>query len=259
MKVNKPVFGAESFVAGEIIFRQGDLPDKFYIITNGRVNIIYRNSNGRDVLINKLSAGDYFGEIGMARNTLRVATVQAEADVSVMVMDHVTFPGWLNQSILNRDEIDQLIEKRSANLPSPTVYEPPSRFPVTQNMDTTELKQQLTRSRDGSVLRTYVVGDIIMKQGDAAENFYILVEGEVEVLNSDGMQVDVLKSGSYFGEMGLIEGDLRSATIRTLTPVQVIMFDKTMFGAWMEKSPISQSNILKTVEERIQHRHEYSN
>ena len=250
-------FGVESFAAGDIIFRQGDPPDKFYIITNGRVNIIYRSSSGRDVLINKLRAGDYFGEIGMARNTLRAATVQAETAVSVMAMDYQTFHSWLEQSSLNRDEIDELIEKRTSNIPALTAYKPRSSHPVTPDMDTQELTRQMTHPQDDSSLQTYATDDIIMREGDAADYFYILVDGEVEVLSSDGVRVDILKSGSYFGEMGLIEGHIRSATVRTLTPVQVIVLDRKMFGAWMEKSPFSQNSILETVEERNKNRHEY--
>ena len=252
MNAKNPTFGAESFAAGEIIFRQGDIPDKFYIITNGRVNIIRRVSSGRDVLINKLRAGDYFGEIGMARTTLRVATVQAETDVSVMVMGHDTFASWLNRSTLNRDEIDHLIEKRSANVPPPTTYESNPSIPVTPRMDTGILRQQLTHAQDETTLQTYAAGEIIMQLGDTSDDFYILVEGDVEVLGNDGERIDILHAGSYFGEMGLVKGDLRSATVRTLTPVQVIIFDRKMFGAWMEKSPFSQTSILQTVEKRNQ-------
>jgi CRP-like cAMP-binding protein len=254
MNTDNPPFGVESFAAGEIIFRQGDIPDKFYIITNGRVNIIYRSSNGRDVLINKLGAGDYFGEIGMSRNTLRAATVQAETAVSVMAMSQETFTSWLNQSNLNREEIDDLIEKRTTNVAPLTAYEPEPKQPVTPTMNTQELKKRFTRPQDESVLQSYDADKIIVTQGDTAEYFYILVEGEVEILENDGTQVAVLKAGDYFGEMGVMENKLRSATIRTRTPVQVIIFDRNMFKTWMEKSPFSQTSILTTIEERNKNR-----
>lgn len=250
MNTDNPPFGVESFAAGEIIFRQGDAPDKFYIITNGRVNIIYRASSGRDVLINKLGAGDYFGEIGMTRNTLRAATVQAETAVSLMAMRQQTFTSWLNQSNLNRDEIDDLIEKRTTNVPPLTAYEPEPERPVTPTMNTKELKRRFARPQDESVLQCYDADKIIMAQGDTPEYFYILVEGEVEVLEEDGTQVAVLKAGDYFGEMGVMEDKLRSATVRTRTPVQVIIFDRKMFKTWMEKSPFSQTSILTTIEKR---------
>lgn len=250
MNTENPPFGAESFAAGEIIFRQGDIPDKFYIITSGNVNIIYRASSGRDVLINKLRAGDYFGEIGMSRNTLRAATVQAETAVSVMAMRQQTFTSWLNQSNLNRDEIDELIEKRTTNVPPLTAYESKPEQPVTPKMNTGELRQQFTRPQDESVLQSYDANKIIMELGDTAEYFYILVEGEVEILEDDGTQVALLKAGDYFGEMGVMADKLRSATVRTRTPVQVIIFDRKMFRTWMEKSPFSQKSILTTIEKR---------
>lgn len=251
MNAQNPPFGVESFAAGEIIFRQGDAPHKFYIITSGHINIIYRASNGRDVLINKLGAGDYFGEIGMTRNTLRAATVQAETAVSVMAMGKETFISWLNQSNLNREEIDELIEKRTINVAPLTAYEPEEPTPsITPSMNTSEIRKWFAHPQDESVLQFYDAGEIIMEQGDTAEYFYILVEGEVEILENDGTQVAVLKAGNYFGEMGMIGDKLRSATVRTRTPVQVIIFDKKMFKTWMEKSPFSEKSILKTVEAR---------
>lgn len=250
MNIENRPFGAESFAAGEIIFRQGDAPDKFYIITSGNVNIIYRASSGRDVLINKLRAGDYFGEIGMSRNTLRAATVQAETAVSVMAMRQQTFTSWLNQSDLNRDEIDRLIKKRTTNGPPLTAYESEPEQPITPLMNTKELRKQFTHHQDESILQNFDADKIILEEGETAECFYIIIEGEVEIIEKDGTQIALLKSGDYFGEMGVMEDKLRTATARTRTPVQVIIFNRNMFKTWMEKSPFSQKSILTTIEER---------
>ncbi len=251
MNTSSETFGAETFSAGKTIFRQGDVPDKFYIITSGRVNIIYRTSDDRDILINVLGPGDYFGEIGMVRGVYRVATVQAASDVAVMEMGQELFVSWLGQSSLNRDEINTLIARRTANVDSLTYLPLEKAAPdIVPQMDSSEIRRTLARSRDETTLRTFAAGEIITEQGDEADYFYILVEGEVEVLAKDGSLIAILKSGSYFGEMGLMEDRLRSATIRTLTPVQVIVFDKKTFTDWMEDSPFSQSSIKETVEKR---------
>ena len=57
-------------------------------------------------------------------------------------------------------------------------------------------------------------GDVIIKQGDQGDQFYIIIEGEAHA-QIDGKQEAVMKytSGSYFGELALLRGDPRAATV----------------------------------------------
>jgi cAMP-dependent protein kinase regulator len=54
-------------------------------------------------------------------------------------------------------------------------------------------------------------GQIIIRQGDAPDNFYILAEGDVSILKKQGdtnVQVAVLHPGACFGELALISGSV---------------------------------------------------
>jgi len=88
----------------------------------------------------------------------------------------------------------------------------------------------------------YDAGDFIFKQGDAPTNFYVLEQGEVEVLRStngaDGKVsgngagyevVTVLGSGSFFGERALLGNRPRVMSIRARTPVDVLVMGKNVF------------------------------
>jgi hypothetical protein len=46
MYEQKPKFGPVAYKAGEVIIRQGDIPDKFYIITSGQVEVLRRDDEG---------------------------------------------------------------------------------------------------------------------------------------------------------------------------------------------------------------------
>ena len=88
----------------------------------------------------------------------------------------------------------------------------------------------------------YAAGDFIFKQGDAPTNFYVLEQGEVEVLRStngdngapkpdrDGYEVvTVLGSGSFFGERALLGNRARVMSVRARTPVEVLVMGKNVF------------------------------
>jgi hypothetical protein len=72
-----------------------------------------------------------------------------------------------------------------------------------------------------SVVSTVPGGEVIVRQGDPADRFYVIVSGEVEVF-VDGAPVRVSAAGECFGEMGLMRRAPRSATVRALNDVCVV-------------------------------------
>ena len=79
----------------------------------------------------------------------------------------------------------------------------------------------------------YDAGDFIIRKGEPPTNFYVLEQGEVEVLRSqngsDGEVVAVLGSGSFFGERALLGNRPRVMSIRARTPVEVLVMGKNVF------------------------------
>jgi NADH:ubiquinone reductase (H+-translocating) len=79
----------------------------------------------------------------------------------------------------------------------------------------------------------YAPGDFIFRRGEAPTNFYVLQEGEVEVLRSqngiDGETVAVLGPGSFFGERALLGDRPRVMSVRARTPVEVLVMGKKVF------------------------------
>jgi cytochrome P450/CRP-like cAMP-binding protein len=78
-----PEFKRETFAPGEMILREGDLPDRFYLLIRGTAIVSQRDREGRDQQIATLRAGDYFGETGLIHNAPRNATVTAADDAAV--------------------------------------------------------------------------------------------------------------------------------------------------------------------------------
>jgi NADH dehydrogenase len=94
---------------------------------------------------------------------------------------------------------------------------------------------QLPLSRGERVGRFHFeAGDVIVSQGDPAQLFYVIAEGEVEIVRegTDGGEQPVarLGAGEYFGEMALLGGSgKRSATVRALTPVNLLTLARDDF------------------------------
>jgi CRP-like cAMP-binding protein len=83
---------------------------------------------------------------------------------------------------------------------------------------------------------------VLTRQGAEAHWLYLIVEGRVavRVAGVDGgvdREVAQLGGGDFFGEMSLMTGEPRSATVVALTPVQCFRLDKAAFQEILKRSP----------------------
>ena len=97
-----------------------------------------------------------------------------------------------------------------------------------------DLAHVRTRQSDRVSQAHYQPGDVIIQQGEIPANFYVIKQGEVEVVRSQGNNgkgevVSVLGQGSFFGEKALINNEPRVASVRARTAVEVLVLGKDVF------------------------------
>jgi small-conductance mechanosensitive channel/CRP-like cAMP-binding protein len=104
--------------------------------------------------------------------------------------------------------------------------------------------------------RTYSSGEYLVHQGEDGGSFYIIERGKVEVLVADpeGCQTKVaeLGSGKFFGEMSLLTGEKRSASIKALGDVEVLVVDKSDLSPIITANPRIAESLSKMIEQRQQ-------
>ena len=102
--------------------------------------------------------------------------------------------------------------------------------------------------------RTYHPGDAIVVQGDAADHFYVVVRGEVDVVcrseGGDEVHLATLRPGQFFGEVGLLNYAPRTATVRAKTPVEALSLDRESFRQLIEQSEATAEDLARVARER---------
>lgn len=102
--------------------------------------------------------------------------------------------------------------------------------------------------------KLYHDGELIVRQGEQGNCMYVLQKGEVEVLLRDGdkeLCLAVLGEGDFFGEMGLFEQEVRSASVRALGEVRALTVDKKTFLRKVHEDPSLAFNILQRMSHRV--------
>jgi putative ABC transport system ATP-binding protein len=96
--------------------------------------------------------------------------------------------------------------------------------------------------------RIYQPSTRIIRQGDEGDEFFLMVEGEVEVSvgeQADGQAIARLGTGEFFGEAALISGEPRNATVTSRSEVTTYVLDKKNFAAALEASETFREQLLK--------------
>ena len=92
-----------------------------------------------------------------------------------------------------------------------------------------------------ATIQDYGSGEIIVRTGDAGSSLYIILDGACEVLlERDGQaakKMAEINKGDFFGEMSLLTGETRSATVKSLEYATVIRVDKTLFSEIIASNP----------------------
>jgi CRP-like cAMP-binding protein len=73
-----------------------------------------------------------------------------------------------------------------------------------------------------AVERLYGKGEKIVRQGDAGGSMFIIRRGRVRVLEASGRELAVFEAGGYFGEMSMLTGQPRSATVEAVEECEVV-------------------------------------
>jgi HEAT repeat protein len=101
----------------------------------------------------------------------------------------------------------------------------------------------------------YVRGEVIMREGEFGDELFCLIEGEVEVLRGAGTPDEVhlnwLGPGAYLGEMAVLDGSPRSATVVAATSVRVLVLAGERLRELVQEMPELAFDLLRVLAERV--------
>ena len=100
-------------------------------------------------------------------------------------------------------------------------------------------------------MKEFDYGFPIVQKGEPGENLFIILTGEVEVIDDDGVALNEMKAGDVFGEMSLLTGERVSATIMAAQPCQIATLNNKNFRHILQRFPALQVFFYKLMARRI--------
>jgi CRP/FNR family cyclic AMP-dependent transcriptional regulator len=111
-------------------------------------------------------------------------------------------------------------------------------------------KRQLRRISSLMTRIDRPAGQVLTTQGEPGFEFFIVLEGEVEVRQGDRV-IATRRAGEYVGEIALLDRRPRTATVLATTPVSVEVLNRREFASLLAQAPELSEQILATMAQRL--------
>ena len=221
------------FAIGECIIRYGDIGNEYYVMRWGtcKVTVYAEGTNPKALdletkikFMKTLKADPEgaeklpmigFGEIALLYNDKRTASITAVTEVEAWVLKGDVYKSIVAAHSINRRNIQMQYLDKISLLKGLESYE----------------KLKLI---DGLKRCTFSAGDVLIREGDEGELFYIIEKGEVECghIGKEGEpfnRVRVLTAGESFGEVALINNVKRTMSVRSVGESEMLSLTRAAF------------------------------
>jgi CRP/FNR family transcriptional regulator, cyclic AMP receptor protein len=102
----------------------------------------------------------------------------------------------------------------------------------------------------GAPVREYKAGDVIFREGDPAEELFIVKSGTVEIRLGNRL-LDTVPERSIFGEMALIDPGARNATAVAATDAMIVPVSEKQFLFLVSRTPYFALNVMRVLARRL--------
>ena len=215
---------------GDVVIREGQLGTAFYFVATGEVRVIARAGNNKGVERGRLHEGSLFGEMALVTEQARSASVQVVGEADLLEVDRAAIARLVAEVPVLAERLDRFARERLLKnlLATSPLFKP---FDHQQQME-------LLKRFEG---HDFEPGTVMIREGDVGQGLFVIMFGEVEILNKDasGREKTIAKlgAGEVFGEMSLLGDRPTMATVRTLSRTTIMFLGRDYFRRLVQALP----------------------
>lgn len=225
----------QSLVAGETLIRQGDPGDGMYVIISGRLRVALKREPEPEQVLGDLEAGESVGAMTLLTGQRRTATAYAleateVAGIAKSIFERLAHTSPATATAL-REAVGALIRRRQLH----------SALSATKLLNTMDVALLQDLEAELSWI-SLVSGQTLIQQGEPGDCMYVVISGRLRVVREQpGQEQRMLREvgrGESIGEIALLAGQRRTATVYAVRDTEVAKLSKESFERLLVKYPV---------------------
>ncbi len=213
----RPLLQEENYEFGDLLVRQGEPADAFYVLLSGRARVVKADHNGNEIVLATLKPGDSFGEAALSEGGTRTATVRCSTAVETLRLDRADFLQLAEETPDLRHHIEMTARHRALH---GFLYE----FSNFGRLPVPALRSLVEKLTPVEVLK----GEAIIREGDPPGAMFILEKGRARAFHSNnGTQQNLAfyRDGDFFGELSILNGSPRAASVEAYNDCRLLALE----------------------------------
>ncbi len=223
------------FERGEVIIEEGDAGHGMFVLLDGSIQIYTRTDDGADAILDAMQPVSCFGEQSLMPGSSgsRNASVRATLPTELLYIPADLF----RRYVLSDDRQVRYLQSVGAEHVRNKFVQQSSLFRALSLQD---------KTADWLHHEYYRDGEIIFRQGDSGDKFYIVVSGQaraIERVRGEEKTAALLGPGRYFGELALIRSEPRTATLTAEGDLHLLSLQLEAFYRLYDANPELQEQM----------------
>jgi HlyB family type I secretion system ABC transporter len=202
---------------GDLLVRQGDPADAFFVLASGRARVVKADQTGEEIALAALNPGDSFGESALVAGGIRTATVRCSTAVEALRIDRDDFLRLTEKIPALKHHLELMARHRALH---GFLYE----FSNFGRLSVPALRSLVEKLSPVQVAK----GALIIRQGDPPGAMYILEKGKARAFQSNnGTQQNLAfyREGDFFGELSILANSPRSASVEAFSDCRLLALE----------------------------------
>ena len=235
---------------GDTLIELGETVDRVFIVLRGSLVASTVGEGGRELIVREMAPGDLLGVGALLAGGTHSAVVRASESCSLAALSRQGFDKLLERDTETWLKISEMIiEWMQESQLATYLNELFGPFKVDELDVLRDLESEVE-------LITLAGGETLFRQGDPGDSAYVVMSGRlrvvVDVPEGEERTLNELGRGEVLGEMALLTGDSRSATVFAVRDTDLARISRRGFHRLIERRPESLRNLSHIIADRLQ-------
>jgi NTE family protein len=232
------LFSEVVYKKGDVVCRAGEEGDTFYVVRSGQLEV---RGGEKNELLGRIGPSGFFGEESLILDEPRRATVTAVQDARLLMLEKSHFERFFLKNPKAITYLNEVRRRRRAAAVGQIHL-----FDLVRPEEIAAIENEFVES-------TFRKGETVCHAGDESNTFYIVLSGQLEVWSATDPPVRLarLGAGDFFGEVAVMLGEKRSATVIADQRSRLLGLPKQSFAKLFKHNSRALEHFSKVVTQRL--------